>query len=198
MNAERKTRYAKGRERRDELINAAIAIIAERGLERVTFRAVADKAGVPASTTSYFFTSVDDVIAAAIGRVAETVTGKVLTLLNAARSGEISRDELAEALIDLVSGQNNNDSVAQFEAYLAVRRRPELAAPVHHIMHALEKATETALETFGINEPQIPARQFVALIDGFTLQEISHPRQDESRYALRDLMIRLLDSYLAG
>lgn len=196
MNEEQKTRYTKGRERRDGLIDAAIAIIAERGLERVTFRAVAAKAGFPASTTSYFFTTVDEVVAAAIERVAETVTGKVLALLQSARSGEISRNELAESLIELVSGQDNNDSVAQFEAYLAVRRRPELSHPVQHIMGALESATESALEAFGIDKPQIPARQFIALIDGFTLQEIARPGNDENYYALRDLMIRLLDSYL--
>ncbi|MFD4932901.1 hypothetical protein ACFWMS_29510, partial [Peribacillus butanolivorans] len=143
-------------------------------------------------------TTLDDVIAAPIGREAETVTGKVMALLESARSGEISRSKLSESLIELVSGQDNNESVAQFEAYLAVRRRPELSDPVQHIMQALEAATESALKAFGIDEPHVPARQFVALIDGFTLQEIARPGQLESRYALRDLMIRLLDSYLAG
>lgn len=195
MSNGRPARYARGRERRDELISAAIAVIAERGIERVTFRAVADRAGFPASTTSYFFSSVDEVIDAAITRVAETITGNVADLLETARSGEMTRDELAESLIELVAGQDNDDSVAQFEAYLAVRRRPELAEPVHRIMGSIEQAAEKALESFGVADPSIPAKQFLALIDGFTLQEIARPGRPESRRALSDLMTRILDSY---
>lgn len=188
-------RYARGRERRDELITAAIAVIAQRGIERVTFRAVAEKAGVPASTTSYFFASVDEVIDAAITRVAETITDNVSTLLERARSDVITRDELADKVIALVAGQDNDDSIAQFEAYLAVRRRPELAEPVHRIMASIEEATEKVLESFGVTDTFIPARQFLALIDGFTPQEIARPGRVESRRALSDLMIRVLDSY---
>ncbi len=188
--------YARGRERRDELINAAIAIIAERGLERVTFRAVADYAGYPASTTSYFFASVDEVIDAAITRVAETITGKVVALLRTAHSGAITREQLADSIIDLVSNQDNNDSIAQFEAYLAVRRRSELSQPVERIMGVLEDATKQALEIFGVTDPHIPAKQFSALIDGFTLQKIARPGDPDIDWAMRDLMLRVLDSYV--
>lgn len=192
MSNGRPKRYSPGRERRDELVKAAIAVIADRGLERVTFRAVSEQAGFPASTTSYFFGSVDEVVDAAITRVAETVTGHVAALLDNARSGAITRDELAESLIDLVSGQDNDDSIAQFEAYLAVRRRPELAEPVHRIMRSIEQATEEALDAFGVKDPQMLAKQYIALIDGFTLQEIARPGGQESRRALGDLMTRLL------
>ncbi|MFI6365227.1 TetR/AcrR family transcriptional regulator [Nocardia sp. NPDC050630] len=196
MSNGRRTHYARGRERRDELINAAIVIIAERGLERVTFQAVADHAGYPASTTSYFFASVDEVIDAAITRVAETITGKVTSLLQAAHSGAITREQLAESIIELVSNQDNNDSIAQFEAYLAVRRRRELSQPVQRILGVIEDATEKALETFGVTDPHIPAKQFSALIDGFTLQKIARPDDPDSDQAMRDLMIRVLDSYV--
>ncbi|MFM1725227.1 TetR family transcriptional regulator [Rhodococcus sp. PAM 2766] len=198
MNPSRRSHYARGRERRMELVAAAIAVIAEKGLERVTFRAVADRAGFPPSTTSYFFDSVPDVIDAAITQIADAVTDKVATLLTAARSETVGRDELAEALVELVTGQDNDDSVAQFEAYLAARRRPELAEAVHRIMGAIEEATERALEMFGVENPALPARQFVALIDGFTLHEIARPGDPVSRVALRDSMIRLLESHLSS
>lgn len=198
MNSSRRSHYARGRERRTELVTAAIAVIAEKGLERVTFRAVADRAGFPASTTSYFFSSVDDVIDAAITQVADTVTDNVRTLLAEAQSDTVDRDELAAALVELVMGQDNDDSAAQFEAYLAVRRRPELTEPVHRIMGVIEEATERALEMFGVENPGLPARQFVALIDGFTLHEIARPGDPVSRFALRDSMIRLLESHLSN
>lgn len=196
MDTGGRTHYTRGRERRDDLINAAIRTIARRGLERVTFRAVAEEAGFPPSTTSYFFDSVDDVIDAAITRVADSVTAKVAALLDASRSGELDAADLAEAMIDMVSGQDSDDSIAQFDAYLAARRRPELAEPVHRIMRGLEESTENALRALGVDDPVVPAQQFVALIDGFTLHEIARPGRTESRDALRDLLIRVLDSYV--
>ncbi|MFZ2527852.1 MAG: TetR family transcriptional regulator [Rhodococcus sp. (in: high G+C Gram-positive bacteria)] len=198
MTAGRRTHYTRGRERRDDLINAAVRTIARRGLERVTFRAVAEEAGFPPSTTSYFFDSVDDVIDAAITRVADIVTAKVATLLDASRSGELDAAELAEAMIDMVSGQDSDDSVAQFDAYLAARRRPELADPVHRIMRSLEESTENALRVLGVEDPVIAAQQFIALIDGFTLHEIARPGRAETREALRDLLVRVLGSYVPG
>ncbi len=197
MNPSRRSHYARGRERRTELVAAAIAVIAEKGLERVTFRAVADRAGFPASTTSYFFDSVPDVIDAAITQIADAVTDKVATLLTAARSETVGRDELAEALVELVTGQDNDDSVAQFEAYLAARRRPELAEAVHRIMAQSKRPPNAPWRCSG-GEPRAtrtpvrgPDRRFHAARD-------RSPGDPVSRVALRDSMIRLLESHLSS
>ena len=194
----RKTRYARGRERRDALVDAAIGVIGTRGLERVSFRSVAETAGFPPSTTSYFFGSVGELIDAAITRIAENVTAKVTALLDVAHTGGLTRDDLADAIMDLVSmlsSPEDDDSLVQFEAYLAVRRRPELTDSVHRIMRMIEEAAEAALGAFGIPEPHLPARHFLALIDGYTLHEIARPTPGGNRTALRDALFRVLDSY---
>lgn len=194
----RKTRYARGQERRDALVDAAIGVIGTRGLERVSFRSVAETAGFPPSTTSYFFGSVGQLIDAAITRIAENVTAKVTALLDVANAGGLTRDDLADAIMDLVSllsSPEDDDSLVQFEAYLAVRRRPELADSVHRIMRMIEEAAEAALGAFGIAEPHLPARHFLALIDGYTLHEIARPTPGGNRAELKDALLRVLDSY---
>jgi DNA-binding transcriptional regulator YbjK len=54
------------------LLDAAVAVVAERGVGGATHRAIAARAGVPLSTTSYFFASLDELIVAALRAFATT------------------------------------------------------------------------------------------------------------------------------
>src|SRR5262245_49447260 len=53
---------AKGQRRREALLRAAVEVIAEKGYAGVTHRAVAERAGVPMATTSYFFSSIHELV----------------------------------------------------------------------------------------------------------------------------------------
>ena len=46
----------------EAILEAALRVIAERGVEAVTHRAVADAAGVPLSATTYYFESLDELL----------------------------------------------------------------------------------------------------------------------------------------
>src|SRR5580704_10476475 len=52
--------------RREALLSAAVDVVAERGVGGATHRAIAARAGVPLSTTSYFFGSLDELIVEAL------------------------------------------------------------------------------------------------------------------------------------
>ena len=45
----------RSRARREALLRAAVALLAEGGVRAVTHRAVADRAGVPLAATTYYF-----------------------------------------------------------------------------------------------------------------------------------------------
>src|SRR3954454_19445732 len=84
--------------RREKIANAAIALVAERGVEGVTHRAVAAAADVPLGSTTYHFATLDDLLAVALHTAAEH---------NVARLREWEQDlppgaDLAAALADLV------------------------------------------------------------------------------------------------
>ena len=57
------THRASGQARRAALLEAAVEVIAEQGVAGATHRAVAARAGMPTSTTSYFFSSLDELMA---------------------------------------------------------------------------------------------------------------------------------------
>ena len=67
---------AKGERRRQELVTAAAELLRSGGFEAVRHRAVAERAGLPLASTTYYFDSLDDLVTAAVERT--------------------SRDELAE------------------------------------------------------------------------------------------------------
>src|SRR4051812_25534850 len=84
--------------RRERIADAAIAVVAERGIEGVTHRAVAAAADVPLGSTTYHFATLDDLLAEALRTAAEH---------NIARMREWERDlppgaDLAAALAGLV------------------------------------------------------------------------------------------------
>ena len=56
----------RSRQRRDELLAAAIELFAEGGSRAVTHRAVARRAGLPSATTTYYFASIEDLLREAL------------------------------------------------------------------------------------------------------------------------------------
>ena len=60
-------------ERRQQLINAAIEVIADVGLEATTTRKVAEQSGLPLSSVHHTFTDKDELICAVIDFVGDQV-----------------------------------------------------------------------------------------------------------------------------
>ena len=59
----------KGERRRFALVSAAADLLCEGGFDAVRHRAVARRAGLPLASTTYYFSSLDDLIAKAVEHV---------------------------------------------------------------------------------------------------------------------------------
>ncbi|HEX6382829.1 MAG TPA: TetR family transcriptional regulator, partial [Acidimicrobiia bacterium] len=67
-------RQDRSRQRREALLRAAIELLGETGVRSVTHRAVAERAGVPLASTTYYFSSVKELVEEALKlHVAERV-----------------------------------------------------------------------------------------------------------------------------
>lgn len=196
MTSRPETHYARGRARKQALLNATVDLMAERGLEGLSHRAVAAHAGVPASTPGYFFASIDELVGAAVTQVAEDLLAAVDQLVAELESGELDREEFARSLIGQLIRTRRQEVVVQFEAYLAIGRRPELREPVERILAGFEAATATGLGAFGVAHPTAVASRFVAVIDGFALHRITCSRGTDDEAALMDTLQRLITSFL--
>ncbi len=192
------THRASGQARRAALLEAAVEVIAEVGVAGATHRAIAGRAGVPLSTTSYFFASIDELIAAAMQVVAERLIAQVDEVAAELARGPIDVDGAIDQLVDLLSGVRTVDLAAQFEIYLQSAHRPQLQSVAHHMMISFERAAEVALRAAGVPHPAEAARAVVAMIDGFELHRLTWPRGAADRRALDTGLRALVHSYVAA
>lgn len=167
-----KVRRARGERRRRELLEAALVVIDQRGVQATTHRAVAEVAGVPLATTTYYFESIDHLLeealmlfvseeAARLRQIAEQLRGTAAS--PAAIAADFAR-ELAEGSPWRVPLKR-----VQFELYLEASRRPRLRAAAQECVATYVAVVEAALTAVGSPRAAEGARLFVALADGLGL-----------------------------
>ncbi|WP_093263470.1 TetR/AcrR family transcriptional regulator [Thermostaphylospora chromogena] len=115
-------RKLKGQRRRAEIIDATLRVVCRDGAAGVTHRTVAREAGVPASLTTYYFATLDDLLVAALSTVAEDYTRRIRDIIDA--GGDTLRG-LAE-LIAESAGPGRERALAERELSTLAARRPAL------------------------------------------------------------------------
>lgn len=113
--------------RRDALVRATIEIVAERGVAGVTHRAVTERAGVPLTSATYYFTSIDAMVTEALrwfaGDRAELLAGAV-------RAGveEMSTfGSIISSVLNMVETMPNWERIAFYELLCNAARYPKSA-----------------------------------------------------------------------
>jgi TetR/AcrR family transcriptional regulator, regulator of biofilm formation and stress response len=188
------TLTAKGQRRREALLHAAAALIAEKGYSGVTHRAVAERAGVPLASTSYFFASIDDLVREAALHFQQRRTKEFEVALHGL-PGSITPAEGARAIADLVFSLPLEQPISNYEIYLNASRTRELREVAADSVMRLDSVAEAALRSLGATHPEDGARALVALCDGFVLRRIAHPEPDDRaalERALRTLLVALV------
>lgn len=147
--------------RRDRLIDAALTVIAERGVAGTTHREIAKAADVPLGSMTYHFAGLDDILAEAFTRHTETIARIFDERLAAART----RADAVEAVVTLVADDllsPGHDLILTVELYVAAARNPRLKAVTQAWM---QRSRDALVRHF---DPTT-AREVDALIEGLTL-----------------------------
>jgi TetR/AcrR family transcriptional regulator, regulator of biofilm formation and stress response len=151
-------------QRRDRIAAAAIDVVAERGVEGLTHRAVAAQADVPLGSTTYHFANLDDLLGAALERAA----GENVAELRAWGQTVDSAETLAGALAELIMrslGPDRSMWMVGFELYVAAMRRPTMR---HYALY-WDSAFIDILKRF-VDEPT--ARVMVAACNGLIIMTL--------------------------
>ncbi|MEU0272552.1 TetR family transcriptional regulator, partial [Streptomyces sp. NPDC006307] len=115
-------------ERRQRIIDAAIRVVGRAGIAGLSHRTVAAEADVPLGSTTYHFTTLDDLLVAALRQTnegfAEVVREHGDALADPARD---LAAELARLTGEWLSGDRTGVEL-EYELYLAALRRPALRA----------------------------------------------------------------------
>ncbi len=184
--------------RRDALLRAAVEVAAERGTAGTTHKAVTERAGLPLATASYFFSSIDDLVAEALRTHVADEAARLEGLTEQFGGDGHSPDDMAAALSEVTMPDGPLPwALAQFEAYLQAARGSALREPVAEALATYERVAEVALGAAGAPPAAAAAAApaFNALADGFALHHLARPQPgdlDALRRALRLLFLGLL------
>jgi TetR/AcrR family transcriptional regulator, regulator of biofilm formation and stress response len=178
-----RTHQPRGERRRRELLEAALEVIAERGVAATTHRAVAQRAGVPPSSTTYYFESLDQLLEEALLLFVREEAARLRALSERLEGVSLPPLEIARLFLAELRSSGGLD-IAQFELYLEASRRPRLRAAARGCVELYTEVAEAALRAAGFPRPAERAHAFVALIDGFGLHRMAGARDDDLEQAM--------------
>ncbi|MEV7982363.1 TetR family transcriptional regulator [Streptomyces sp. NPDC086519] len=178
MSGDNRAVRERGRARRQLLLDAALQVISEKGIAGVTHRAVAAAAGVPPSSATYFFDSLDHLIAEAVRSAMDQELEHLKQLQDIVSQSDAPGSLIIDQFIEYFRVIPPEHTVAQFEMYLFASRRPELQEEVAVIIRATKEVAAAALRIRGITDGNASAA-IVALIDGFALHRVAVPAPEQ-------------------
>lgn len=172
---------ARNPQRRSDLADAGLAILARDGARRLTHRAIDEEANVPKGTTSNYFKSRDDVIAGLIERIGERLAPN--PEVHEPLAAQPPSPELFGAYIrDIVARLlgNRDVTLALFELRLEASRRQE----IREVLGRWQRSNFAADVEFNLAAGLPGGAKEVALfhyaIDGLLLDRLTYPIDPET------------------
>ena len=163
--------------RRDRIVDACLDVIATSGVAGVSHRTVAQAAGVPLGSMTYYFAGIDELLEEAFTRFATSVSDRFAARMAAAHDRESAR----EGVVAIIRGDvfsSTRELVLTHELYTLAAREPRY----RELTAAWMARSRAALERHFDPES---ARLLDALIEGLTIHSALDSRPHDPDEAER-------------
>lgn len=163
-------------DRRDQILDAAIAVLAGHGVRGVTHRAVDVRAGLPAGSTSNYFRSRDALF--------EGVVERVVTRERAAfeEMAAAARPATPRELVDLLAawartavGERREVTAARFALLVEAATRPALGRVLAAGAGQVDAWARHWLTAVGSAHPDRDFQVLGGLVEAMTLHQLAYP-----------------------
>jgi AcrR family transcriptional regulator len=184
------------------ILEAALRLIARRGVGATRFRDVADAAHVSLGVVTYHFPKRRDLLSAAFafhleqtdrqGRSFSDAYGKAL------RERALPTDEATDAVIALLRSfvEDERDSfIASHELTLELTRDEDLARRVRAALDTHRSVVERMVASAGSEDAQLDAEILSAAFEGLALKWLVHRGDAVFEERLRRVVARLLSKF---
>jgi DNA-binding transcriptional regulator YbjK len=181
-------------DRRTEILDAALHVLAEHGMRGLTHRAVDAAAGIATGSTSYYFRSRSALVAGCVERLLE-VDLEVEAAAGVAVEGDIA------ALVDLLVGvgvalatTQRHRTLARYELSLAAVRDAELRDGMVRAGDVIRARGADALRAIGAADAERASERLMAVLDGLVLTALVRGPRDPGALAaaLRPVVERMV------
>jgi DNA-binding transcriptional regulator YbjK len=188
----------KGERRRYALLSAAAELLREGGFEAVRHRAVARRAGLPLASTTYYFSSLDDLIASAVAHIGMLEVAQLRAQVATLSRRRRSADKTADLLVELLVGSESEPRLAEqlisrYERHIACARLPGLREIQRRTMRQRVDAVADVIERSGRSVRPELVSALICTIDGAVVSALVDERQDPCAVA-RTTVIDVIDA----
>jgi DNA-binding transcriptional regulator YbjK len=184
----------KGERRRGALVAAAAELLRTGGFEAVRHRAVAEKAGLPLASTTYYFASLDDLVVAAVEHSGRAELAEVRAELDRLPV-RASLDDVAELVLDQLLGQDSRRSpeavILRYERFVGAGRRPYLTPLMREMRAEFDALLVAVLARAGLMPAPSALLRLVALVDGTVVNSLIEADPDPRAAARAALLAEL-------
>ncbi len=161
-------------ERREQIADTALEVLATDGAHGLTHRAVDARAGLPAGTTSNFFNSRQALFLSAGQRLADRHWRYVQSLREKINS-PLDRKELATILTKVVTGAGELRTLhlARYELFLEGTRDPSLHSALIELRNASLEIAVTLLQAAKLPEPSRHVQLLSSFLNGLLFDQLT-------------------------
>ncbi len=181
-------------ETRARVLDAALELVAERGLQSLTHRGVEARAQVSHGVTTYYFKTRDALIDALLEHICQRqitwITAMYADLVAEASADPagFDREAFTRRGIEMMMGEPTL-TLARFELYLHAARDPRLQQITAELRQRHVAIQTQLFAALGAPDPQLSANRFLSAIEGLLLYQASVPEPDFERWATPYLIL---------
>ena len=190
MEAATPARQARGQERVEQILRATLAVIGRGGVGAVTHRTVAEEAGVPLGSLTYYFGSKQELLREALRLHVVEDAGRLRALAAELEASGASGEAIVAGFAAVLEG--NHPDIAQFELYLEAARDPALRDVAAESLRAYAEVAEVAMRAAGVANASAAAGVVVAAVDGLGLHRSAAGDEAVDLRAALTLLLRAL------
>jgi AcrR family transcriptional regulator len=184
--------------RREQILSAAIGLVAAKGYETTTIRDIAEAADVSTGTVNYYFEGKEDVLRSALVEASRRFRARLDSALAETATPLEALRAHAAAATPRTDAERRNQAV-WVEFWARAQRDEQLRALHERVYDAWRRqlaatvAEGVAAGAFRSVEPEAWARHFAALVDGLALHVVLHPGSVSP-----DDMARAIDDHITS
>ncbi|WP_219415233.1 TetR/AcrR family transcriptional regulator [Pseudonocardia nigra] len=171
-------------DRRTEILDGALHVLAEHGMRGLTHRAVDAAAGIPPGSTSYYFRSRAALVAGCCDRLLEIDLAVEVPAVRAAADPGALAEVLAAVGVAMATAQRHR-TLARYELSLAAVRDAALRERLVEGGSTIRALGAAALRALGATDPDVAADELAATLDGLVLTALVRGPRDPSALAAR-------------
>ncbi|TDU90333.1 TetR family transcriptional regulator [Kribbella voronezhensis] len=187
------TKTPLGDERQNAIADAAIHLVATRGLRGLTHRAVDAEAGLPPGSTSYYLRTRNALLTACVNRM----LARDLTATSP-RPGDTPLEELLAEMVIGIAQARADDLAARYELSLEARRQPDLQEAIVRGGRQLRDGLAQLLTALGIPDAADVAWPVAAMMDGLLYDRLAGAGSTMPAAAYEHAVRRTLSALLTG